>query len=413
MTLLVQHGCLFDPVKLEVHDDMDILIEEGRIRTVSPHPVASHSKSVIDATGCTVLPGLFNLHSHPQRRHARYMGPRSPFRIGAAAVEALPNTQRLLYAIQNCWRELLEEGVTTIRAAGSKDFLNIELREVFAGGTFDGPRILATGPLLAITGGHGTRGLDGGMQADGADEMRRVVRTVLKAGADWIKLCVSGGLAGIHKGDHPSIVEFTPEEVRAAVVEAHKRRRKVMVHGMSAESVKMAVEAGVDCIEHGNLLDDEAIDMMSQKQVSFVPTMSGIRRVYERERDGGRPDVAEMLREVIDPQATAVEKCIKRGILIGTGTDTLGSISREIEMLAACGMSNAQALAAATYKSATIVDMQDEIGSIEEGKVADMVIVEGDPVSDLAALRQIREVICRGNLVTWKHLASSRAAKEE
>jgi len=413
MTLLVQCGRLFDPVKLETHDNMDIQIEEGRIRSISPHPMNSYSGSVIDARDCTILPGLLNLHSHPQRRHARFMGPRSPFRIGAAAVEALPNTQRMLFAVQNCWRELLEEGVTTIRAAGSKDFLNIELRDVFASGTFDGPRILATGPLLAITGGHGTRGLDGGMQVDGVDEMRRVVRTVLKAGADWIKLCVSGGLAGIHKGDHPSIVEFTPEEVRAAVVEAHKRRRKVMVHGMSAESVKMAVKAGVDCIEHGNLLDDEAIDMMAEAHVSFVPTMSGIRRVYERERDGGSPDVAEMLRKVIDPQMEVVETCIKRGILIGTGTDTLGSISREIEMLAECGMSNAEALAAATYGSATIVDMQDEIGSIEEGKVADMVIVEGDPVSDLAALRQIREVICRGNLVTWKHLASSRAAKEE
>ena len=413
MNLLVRSGNLFDPIALDTHANVDILIQGGRIRSISPHPMNVSSDDVVDASGCTVLPGLLNLHSHPQRRHARYMGPKSPFRVGAAAVESLPNTQRLLYAVQNCWRELLEEGVTTIRAAGSKDFLNIELRDVFADGVFDGPRILATGPILAITGGHGTRGLDGGMQVDGVDEMRRVVRTVLKAGADWIKLCVSGGLAGIHKGDHPSIVEFTPEEVRAAVVEAHKRSRKVMVHGMSAESVKMAVEAGVDCIEHGNLLDDEAIDMMAEAKVSFVPTMSGIRRVYERERDGGSPVVAEMLREVIDPHMDAVSACIKRGILIGAGTDTLGSIAREIEMLAECGMTNAEALAAATHRSATIVEMQDEIGSIEEGKVADMVVVEGDPVSDLAALRQIKEVVCRGNLVTWEYLASSRAAKEE
>lgn len=413
MKLLVQGGNLFDPVSLETHDQVDILIDGDRIQSISPYPMDVPSEQTVDARGCTVIPGLLNLHSHPQRRHARYMGPKSPFRVGAAAVESLPNTQRLLHAVQNCWRELIEEGVTTIRAAGSKDFLNIELRDVFADGVFDGPRILATGPILAITGGHGTRGLDGGMQVDGPDEMRRVVRTVLKAEADWIKLCVSGGLAGIHKGDHPSIVEFTPEEVRVAVVEAHKRSRKVMVHGMSAESAKMAVEAGVDCIEHGNLLDDEAIDMMAEREIAFVPTMSGIRRVYERERDGGSPIVAEMLREVIDPQMEVVATCIKRGILIGTGTDTLGSISREIEMLATCGMSNAEALAAATYRSAVIVEMQDEIGSIEEGKVADMVIVDGDPVSDLAALRQIKEVVCRGHLVTWEHLASSRAAKEE
>ena len=186
-----------------------------------------------------------------------------------------------------------------------------------------------------------------------------------------------------------------------------------MVHGMSAESVKMAVEAGVDCIEHGNLLDDEAIDMMAKQDVSFVPTMSGIQRVYERERDGGRADVAEMLREVIEPHAGAVSKCIARGILIGAGTDTLGSIHREIEMLASCGMSPAQALATATYQSARILGMENQIGSIEEGKIADLLVLEEDPVADLAALGRIKEVICRGNLVTWMHLASSRAAKEE
>lgn len=414
MSILIRRCSLFDSVNLELTRDVSILIEGERVTRISTGGTESASADVtIDGTGCTVLPGLFNLHSHPQRRHARFMGPTSPFRIGAAAVERLPNTQRLLWAIQNSWVELIEEGVTTIRAAGSKDYLNIELRNVFEHGPFSGPRIVSTGPILAITGGHGTRGLDGGMEVDGEDEVRKAVRRSLKEGADWIKLCVSGGLAGIHKGDHPSIVEFTPTEVRAAVEEAHKRGRKVMVHGMAADSVKMAVEAGVDCIEHGNLLDEEAIAMMAERRVSFVPTMSGIQRVYERERDGGSAEIAEMLREVIAPQAGAVTACIKQGILIGTGTDTLGTIRREIVMLADCGMSRAEALSTATYRSAQILGIEDEVGSIEEGKVADVLVLEGDPVSDLSVLGHVKEVICRGHPVTWRYLAGSRGPKEE
>ena len=414
MSILIRECRLFDSVNSEIIEGVDLLIEGERVARISEGGTDALSADVnIDGTGCTVLPGLFNLHSHPQRRHARFMGPTSPFRIGAAAVERLPNTLRLLWAIQNSWVEMIEEGVTTIRAAGSKDFLNIELRDVFEQGPVSGPRIVSTGPILAITGGHGTRGLDGGMEVDGEDGVRKAVRRVLKEGADWIKLCVSGGLAGIHKGDHPSIVEFTPAEVRAAVEEAHKRRRKVMVHGMAAESVKMAVQAGVDCIEHGNLLDEEAIAMMAERNISFVPTMSGIQRVYERERDGGSAEIAEMLRDVIAPQAEVVAACIEKGIHIGTGTDTLGHIHREIAMLVDCGMSRAEALSAATYRSAQILGMEDEVGSLDEGKVADVLVVEGDPVCDLKALGRIKEVIFRGHPVTWRYLAGSRGAKED
>jgi imidazolonepropionase-like amidohydrolase len=414
MSILIHSCSLFDPVSLETTHDVSILIKGSRISEVGAGNINSTDVAkTIDGTGCTVIPGLFNLHTHPQRRHARFMGPRSPFRIGAAAVEKLPNTERLSWALQNSWEEMISEGVTTMRAAGSKDFLNIELKNVFAEGPFRGPRIMATGPILAITGGHGTRGLEGAMEVDGEDEVRKAVRLVLKKGADWIKLCVSGGLAGIHKGDHPSIVEFTPKEVRAAVEEAHKRGRRVMVHAMAAESVKMAVEAGVDSIEHGNLLDEEAANMMAKHGTSFVPTMSGIRRVYERERDGGAPEIAEMLDRVISPHSGAVASCIEKGVLIGTGTDTLGSIRMEIGMLVDNGMSRQEALSAATYRSAKILGIEEEVGQIAEGKVADLVIIRGDPLYDLDALSDIREVICGGNLVTWSHLASPQRTKEE
>ena len=405
MPILIRDCKIFDPVNKETTEDVNILIVGDHIEEISrTHIDTPPSGHIIDAGGCTVIPGLVNLHTHPQRRHARFMGHSVPFRIGAAAVENLPNTQRLLWAIKNSWIELLEDGVTTMRAAGSKDCLNIELRDVFKEGMLNGPRILATGAILAITGGHGTRGIDGAMEVDGPDEVRKAVRMLLKAGADWIKLCVSGGLAGIHKGDHPPILEFSYEEIRTAVEEAHKRDRKVMVHGMSAESVKAAVRAGVDCIEHGNLLDDDAISMMKEKGVFFVPTMSGIRRVYERERDGGSAEVADMLWKVISPHESAVSKCIDAGILIGTGTDTLGFIHQEIQMFVDCGMSRSEALSAATIDSAKILGLDKEIGSIEEGKKADLLVLEEDPVQDLSALGKIREVIIGGNIVDYGFL---------
>lgn len=404
-TMLIKECNLFNPVLKKVLNKVNILIEgDFIIKTSQDNIDSSQANQVINAEGCTVIPGLMNLHTHPQRRHARKMSGAMPFRVGAAAVEDLPNTQRILWAIRNVWTELIEDGVTTMRAAGSKDYLNIELRNVFNEGIFKGPRIVATGPIIAMTGGHGTRGINGAMEADGADGVRKTVRAVLKAEADWIKLCVSGGLAGIHKGEHPSMVEFTEEEVRAAVEEAHKRNRRVMVHGMAAEGVKMAVKAGVDCVEHGNLLDDEAINMMKEAGTFFVPTMSGIHTVYERERSAGNKKVADMLWEVISPQEKVVSKCIEAGILIGTGTDTLGHIHQEIGMLVNCGMSRAEALAAATINSAKILGLEKEIGSVEEGKKADILILEGNPVEDISALRKIREVIIGGEVFKSENL---------
>jgi len=391
---------LFDSVKKETQESVDILIDDGIVQRLSATSLPiTGIDYVIDAEDRTALPGLINLHTHPQRRHARFLTKTTPFRVGAAAVEGLANTQRLLWAVKNSWYELLREGVTTMRAAGSKDLLNIELRNVFSQGMFNGPRILASGAILATTGGHGTRGIDGAMEVDGPDEVRKAVRMLLKAGADWIKLCVSGGLAGIHKGDHPSIVEFTLEEIKTAVEEAHRRQRKVMVHGMASESVKLAIEAGVNCVEHGNLLDGPTIDLMKENAIAFVPTMSGIYAAYKREKDAGNTQIAEMLWEVISPQSTAVSQCIDTGILIGTGTDTLGSIAEEVSMLVDCGMSNADALSAATLASATILDLDHEIGSIEEGKKADIVLMQGNPLKDISVLEAVKEVILGGHLV--------------
>ncbi len=397
--LIIRQVNCYDTLSQAFRGNCDILIKDGRIENVSMERLeAAAGCEIINGESKYLIPGLFNLHSHPQRRHVSMNEKSGPFRVGAAAVEDLPDTQRMAYAIRNIWTEMLLEGVTTIRAAGSKNCLNIELRDAITNGIICGPNIIATGPILSTTGGHATVGIDGAMEVDGVDEVRKTVRMILKKEADWIKLCVSGGLAGIHKGEHPSMVQFTYDEVAAAVDEAHRKNRKVMVHCMSSEAAEMAIKAGVDCIEHGNLLTDSVLGLMKEKSIPFVPTMSGIWKVYQREFDAGNTRVANLLREVIFPHKDVVRHAIDAGILIGTGTDTLGSVIEEMRMFIQCGMTNAQALNAATVNSARIVDLEGCTGTIEPGKNADLVLLGGNPLKNIDEVKHIEKVFLKGKV---------------
>lgn len=404
--LIITQVHLYDSSLQKFQKCKDVLVIGGKISGIADKIVdLPIGIDVIDGNDKYLIPGLFNLHSHPQRRHVSLNEKSGPFRMGAAAVEDLPDTQRMAYAIRNIWTETLLEGVTTIRAAGSKNYLNIELRDALHMGIINGPNVIATGPIHATTGGHATVGIDGAMEVDGVDEMRKAVRLALKKEADWIKLCVSGGLAGIHKGEHPSMVQFTFEEVEAAVDEAHRKHRKVMVHCMASDSAKMAIRAGVDCIEHGNLLSDEVIALMKKNNTSFVPTMSGIWKVYLREHNAGNERVAKLLADVIFPHKDVVRHAIDAGILIGTGTDTLGSVIDEMKLFIECGMTKTQALNAATIDAARIVDRQDRTGSIEAGKDADLVLLGGNPLENIEEFRHIEKVFLQGRAFEPKFLS--------
>jgi len=397
--LIIRQVNCYDTALQTFKRHCEVLVRAGKIEKVSTEKLdIPPGCEIIDGAGKYLIPGLFNLHSHPQRRHVSLNEKSGPFRLGAAAVEDLPDTQRMAYAIRNIWTEMLLEGVTTIRAAGSKNYLNIELRDALDKGILCGPTIIATGPILATTGGHATVGIDGAMEVDGVDEVRKAVRMVLKKEADWVKLCVTGGLAGIHKGEHPSMVQFTYDEVAAAVDEAHRKNRKVMVHCMASAAAEMAIKAGVDCIEHGNLLSDAVLGLMKEKNISFVPTMSGIWKVYQREHDAGNTRVADLLADVIFPHKEVVRHAIAAGILIGTGTDTLGSIVEEMRMFIQCGMTNTQALNSATIDSARIVSRDARTGSIEPGKNADMVLLGGNPLEKIDEFKHIEKVLVKGKV---------------
>lgn len=400
MPLLIKNGRILNPNrpdKPQSPQKADILIENDRITKISEdNHLKNNCSDVVDADNCIIIPGLINLHTHITRRHLHRQSISIPFRHGAPEIENSPITKRILWALKNAWLEL-GDGVTTIRDAGSKGCVSIDLRNSISEGIFDGPLIIASGEPVAMTGGHESHRYHAAREADGPDEVRKAVREQLRAGADWIKLMASGGIGGMPYREHPSMMEFSEEELRAGTEEAHKRHRRVMVHAMSDESIIAAITVGVDCIEHGVLMSDNTLGMMKEKQRNFVPTMSGIYKVFEREKAAGNDSFADLLlTEVVRKQMDVVTKAVRAGILIGTGSDTLGSVYEEIRLLIECGLSRADALAAATINGAKILGLDREIGTIEEGKRADMVLLEANPLDYPEAYRQIREVIFAG-----------------
>jgi len=406
--LVIENGRLIDGTGASPLPKGWVLTDGDTVKAVGAGtpPASALTADVrrIDAHGGSILPGLINLHVHIHRRHLHRPLSQTAFRAGAASVEALPDPLRTLWALRNLWWEM-QEGATTFREISSKNRINLTIKRAIQMGIFKGPRLFCCGQGVGMTGGHGSHGGGGTSEADGPDEVRKAVRAELKAGADFIKVMASAGLAAMPDED-PRMVEFSVAELRAACEEAHARHRRVAAHAYPAQAIKNCLNAGVDCIEHGSVMDDETIAMMAEKKAAYVPTMTGMYNFWQREVAYGRTDVADTIRAVIvEPHRVSVAKCFARGVPIGTGTDTLGQLNQEIEMLHDCGMPTMACLRAATAVGAEILGLEREIGTLEPGKKADVLVVDGNPVENLAALRNVRAVVHDGWVVDGKALA--------
>lgn len=408
--LVVSGGMVLNPFPPFEPIRQDVVIENDTIVYVGD-PIDDRNAQILDASGATIIPGLINLHVHITRRHLHLQPIDVPFRQGAPAIENLPDEIRVLWGLRNAWTELVE-GVTTVRDAGSKHHVSIRLRDAIRSGVFYGPRVIASGEPVAMTGGHESHRYAGAREADGPAEVRKAVREQLREGADWIKLMASAGIGGMPYREHPSFTEFTEDELRAGVEEAHKRHRCAMAHAMSDESVRFCLNVGIDTIEHGVLMEKTTVYAVKEAGCALVPTMSGIASVHERESAAGHAEFADrLLHDVLQPHRAVVAEAIDCGVPIGTGSDTLGSVADEISLLVSCGMSAERALAAATIGGAAMLGMQKEIGSIEEGKKADLVLLEGDPTKETEAYKRIREVVYGGHVLsTTNPVVLSRTA---
>ena len=373
----------------------DIRIEKGSIAQIGEN---LEGTTLYDAQGGWLLPGLVNLHVHINRRNlSRGTG---VFRQGAPAIENSSDGVRMLYAARNAWYEL-SRGITAMRDLCSVGRTASQLKAAIAQGIIRGPRLTVCGMGIAATGGHETHRYAGAVEVDGADGVRGAVRQEIKLGADFIKVMASGGLGGMPEHEHPGWSEFTVEEMAAACQAAHSHNRGVTVHAMGEKPVLDALEAGVDGIEHGAVLTEKALQIMVDRGVYYVPTASGITAVAAKERKGGSPALADMMEQlVVHPQRESIRKAFEAGILIGAGSDTLGSIPAELKIFESCGMTPYQAIQTATVNAARILKNEDRFGTVEPGKVADLLLLEKNPLEDLGNIETVKAVFLAGEPVS-------------
>lgn len=372
----------------------DVKIKDGIIAEIQSG--LNEDDTIIDGTGKYLIPGLINLHVHINRRNVSRS--QNSFRQGAPAIENSSDFHRILFAARNAWYEL-SRGVTTLRDLCSVARTAGALKDAILKEIIHGPRMYVCGMGIASTGGHETHRYKGAVEVDGCDEITKAVRNEINLGADFIKVMASGGLGGMPEHEHPSWSEFNVAEIKSACDAAHSHHKKVTVHAMGELPVINSLLAGVDGIEHGASLSDEALDIMKTKSIYYVPTASGIGALVQKERKNGNFELADIIcEEVVFPQLESIKKAHRKGILIGAGTDTLGDMCDELLLFEKAGLSTYDALKTATLNASKIVE-NDRIGTIECGKCADLVLLDANPLDDLNNLRKVNKVIFDGETV--------------
>jgi imidazolonepropionase-like amidohydrolase len=376
-------------------DDATLVFEGERIAALGSRGQISipRDATVIEAQGRTLVPGLIDCHVH-------VMG-----QWGYDLLRRLvtPPSLALLYAVPNV-RATLEAGITTVRDAGGAP---AGVKLAVERGLFPGPRMLCAVSVLSQTGGHGDSFMPCCVDlrspmgpgptdvphavVDGIEPMRHKVREILRAGADWIKLCTSGGV--LSPADSPESAQFTVDEIAVAVYEARAQGKRCMAHAQSNRGIKNAIEAGIASIEHGIYLDDEAIAMMLERGVYLVPTLVAPQDVIAlaEARPGLLPAYAvEKAREVIEAHRQSFRRAVAAGVKIAMGTDTgvgpHGGNARELALMVEHGMTPMQAIVASTRSAAELLRLDDRLGTLAPGKLADLLLLDGDPLADIRVL---------------------------
>ena len=351
---------------------------------------ASATGEVIDCGGRTLMPGLIDAHVHV-----------CALEVDLSAQRRTYPTSLMAYAVGKAIKESLDQGFTTVRDAGGADW---GMKEAVDRGLIPGPRMFVSGHPLSQTGGHGDAraraenyaGCDCGAAigmvsniADGVDEVRRAVRTQLRRGADQIKVMAGGGVAS--PTDRLESVQYQPDELGAAVAEAQAAGTYVLAHAYTPEAIRAAVEAGVRSIEHGNFLDDATAALMAARGTFLVPTFVTYEKLYEHGRERGLTGAQlAKLDLVLGSGLDGLRRAHQAGVRIGSGSDLLGDLARyktrELAIKASVLGAHA-ALIATTKTNAELIGIADEVGTVEPGKRADLLVVNGDPVADISLLQ--------------------------
>lgn len=376
-----------------------VAVDGAHIQAVGEgDPVGAAARSgadVVDLAGRTLLPGLIDCHVHL-----------SMDALAAPAALTSPRSQLvgLMTASKNALASL-GGGVTTVRGCGTPGEIDFALRQASADGLCVTPRLVLSGRALCMTGGHGWQLL--GIEVDGPDAARRAARAQLKAGADNVKLIATGGI--LTQGTEIGSPQLTVDEMRAAVEEAHKAGKISAAHAHGAQGIKNAAMAGVDSIEHAYFIDAEGIDLMLENGTTLVATSAAVRNVVRHGTEAGIPahSVAKA-QSAIERHVDGFKAAHKAGVKLAMGTDSGVPFTRhgqnldELVYLVEMGLTPLEAIQVATRDSARMLKLDDRVGTLEPGKLADLVVVDGDPLADIAVLSdpsRIRRVVLNGRTV--------------
>ena len=379
--------------------DAFIIVRGDRIDLIA-HSAPANA-NVIDLGDATVLPGLIDCHVHLETDW-------NDFSASGSLRRSAP--QKTLLGLQNA-QFYLSRGFTTVRDAGTDDlaFGIIALRDAFAKGMFDGPRVIAAGVPISITGGHADLNplaSDVPLHpfpniADTPDQGRAAVRYNVKFAADWIKVMASGGV--LDPFSDYTVQELSDATLREIVATAHQAKRRVMAHAEGAAGIKAAVQAGVDSIEHGTMLDDETAAMMEQRGTWLVPTLETFQREVPPS-SGIEPMMVEKGKQILKFQQPAFERAIAHHLRIAYGLDDEPKYTtREFEALVKGGLTPLQAIQTATMNAAAL--LQIDAGAIEPGKFADIVAIDGDPLKDIKVMDRVTFVMKGGKVIQSQRVA--------
>ncbi len=387
---LFRNARLLDPLHPELIEGAQVLVEDGLIREVSDRDIHAGSAVLVDLRGKTLMPGLIDLHVHVMASQ-----------LNLAAQVHQPNVFVTLRALP-ILKGMLRRGFTTVRDAGGA---GLPLKQSIEAGLAQGPRLFVSGRALSQTGGHGDMNAQsdfiGGLQCaccvrvgaiarvvDGVDALRRAVREEFQMGADQIKIMASGGVAS--PTDPVGAFGYSEDEIRAVTAEAHGRGTYVMAHAYTPAAIERAVRCGVRTIEHANLCDASAAATMAAHQAFAVPTLVTYEALAsEGAQYGLPPESVRKIADVKDAGLRSLDILRKAGVKIGFGTDLLGESHRlqsDEFRIRAQVLSPHEVIASATSTAAEVLGMQGKLGRLQAGATADLLIVDGNPLSDLGCL---------------------------
>lgn len=389
---LIRNGTLIDGTGAAPLTDAAVLVKDNHIQAVGKANsirLPDAQTTEIDAKGGFILPGMIDTHVHVMLEG-----------VNIVRDMMTPFSMRFYNSVTYL-RNTINAGITSVRDAGGAD---AGTKQAVESGMIVGPRLQISISVLTTTGGHGDGWMLSGMEydlfmaypgfpecrVDGVEDCRRKVREVLRAGADVIKICSTGGV--LSPTDHPEFTQFSPEELEVIVREAAYRRGvKVMSHAQGAEGVKNAIRAGVHSIEHGIFLDNEAIELMLKHGTYLVPTLLAPLAVLEAGEKGGMPEYGiRKSREVIEIHSDSISRAHKAGVRIAMGTDAgvmpHGTNLRELGLMNKIGMTPMQTIVSTTKTAAECLGWGDKVGTIEAGKLADIILLKTDPLKDIRSL---------------------------